>query len=344
MKGKRLLLILGMILLIGVFFCSSAMAATVTISTRSCTSYFQVYNGTTWHDYLTPQHYITGSSPELVAYCMQQTKTSPSGSSYSTTDVLNSYSAHTSLGLQIILENGYPFTTPTGLSADEARYATANAIRFWLAEEGDPYQYNYDDFSAYTDAQLRSYAAAGKIGSKVRTVSSSYNDVLQFSIELLIAARSQTVPPHTLTFSPSTLNLTISNGYFTGTTTVTLNNMKGGYTLNSSALPSGSSVSGFTGKSGDVLTIKIPVSAANSNQSIQLSAIGYDDRTRTNIFAYAPSSSSYQKMLTATVGQSYMENVGGANLSVKTPAIPRLPRSLLPLLPGNRRRVSGSLS
>jgi subtilase family serine protease len=325
MNIKRLpilvsLLILAIILILP----ATALAATVSISTRSCTSYFQVYNGTEWHDYLTPQHYITGSSPEQACYCLQQTKTSPSSSSYSSTDVLDSYSMHTSMGLQIILENGYPFTTPTGLTADEARYATANAIRFWLAEEGDPYQYNYDNFGAYTDAQLQSYAAAGKIGSKVRTVSSSYNNVLQFSITLLIAARNQVVPPHTITFTPSTLNLTLNNGYFTGTTTVTLNNMKGGYTLDSSALPSGSSVSGFTGNSGDMLTIKVPVSAVNSNLTVQLTANGYDDRTRTNIFAYSPTSSSYQKMLTATVGQSYMANVGSATLSVNTPAMPDL--------------------
>ena len=105
---------------------------------------------------------------------------------------------------------------------------------------------------------------------------------------------------------------------------MTLNNMKGGYTLDTSALPAGSSVTGFTGNSGDVLTVKVPVSAANSNLTIQLTATGYDDRTRTNIFAYAPSSSSYQKMLTATVGQSYMANVGSANISVNTPAMPDL--------------------
>lgn len=211
MSKKRLpIFILAVVTMVALIFPSSAYAASVSISTRSCTSYFQVYNGSVWHDYTAPQHYITGSSPEQVAYCMQQTKASPTCSSYSTTDILNSYSARTSLGLQIILENGYPFTTPSGLTAAEARYATANAIRFWLAEEGDDYQYNYDDFGAYTNAQLRTYAAAGKIGNKVRTVSSSYNDILQFSIELLIAARSQTVPPHTITFSPSTLNLTLS--------------------------------------------------------------------------------------------------------------------------------------
>jgi subtilase family serine protease len=320
-KKRMPLLVLALVVVMMLIFPSSALAATVSIGSRSCASYFQVYNGTEWHDYLTPQHYLIGTSPEQVAYCLQQTKTSPSSTSYTTTDVLSGYSVHTALGLQIILENGYPFTTPTGLTADEARYATANAIRFWLAEEGDAYQYNYDNLGSYTDAQLRSYAASGKIGSKVRTTSSSYNDVLQFSIELLISARSQTVPPHTITFNPSTLNLTLSDGYFTGTATVTLNNMKGGYALDSSALPVGSTVTGYTGNSGDVLIIKIPESAVNSNLTIQLTATGYDDRTRTNIFAYAPTSSSYQKMLTATVGQSYMAAVGSASIPVNTPAM-----------------------
>jgi hypothetical protein len=110
--------------------------------------------------------------------------------------------------------------------------------------------------------------------------------VLQFSFALLVKARSHTLMAHSI--SLSTPSMSISGSYFVGTSTVWLTNMNGGYTLNTSGLPAGSSVSGYTGRSGDTLTIWIPVSEANANRGLSISATGKDNRTRSNMFAYAP--------------------------------------------------------
>ena len=273
-------------------FVMPALAA-VNVGSRSVTDMFDYNGGSGWNSLDTPEHYVTGSSPEQIAYCLQHRNGSPSNSPYNETDILGSYSARIQTGLRIILENGYPYATG-GLTATKARYATANAIRFWLSENGDSGQYNFTNLGSYTDAQLRSAAASGQIGNKIRS-RSGYTDVLQFSIELLIKARSQSLMPHDISLSAPAM--AVSGGYFVGTSRVTLTNMNGGYVLNTSGLPSGSNVSGYTGNSGDVLTIRIPVSEANANKSFSLSVTGQDNRTRSNMFAYAPNNSSLQRVI-----------------------------------------------
>jgi hypothetical protein len=93
--------------------------------------------------------------------------------------------------------------------------------------------------------------------------------------------------------------MSISGSYFVGTASVWLANMNGGYSLNTSGLPAGSGVSGYTGQSGDALTIWIPLSEANANRSFSISATGRDNRLRSNMFAYAPNSSSLQRVIVA---------------------------------------------
>jgi subtilase family serine protease len=296
MKRKKkvfMIAIAGVTLLAALVLLATSAFAAVSIDSKSVTDMFDYNGGSGWKSLDTPAHYVAGSSPEQVAYCLQHRKSSPSGSSYSDDDILDSYSSRVRTGLRIILENGYPYERG-GLTATESRYATANAIRFWLSENGDSGQYNFTDFGAYSDSQLRSYAAGGQIGSKIRA-NSGYTDVLQFSVELLIKARSQSLMTHSV--SLSTPSMSISGGYFVGTSTVWLTNMNGGYTLNTSGLPAGSSVSGYTGQSGDTLTIWIPVSEANANRSFSISATGRDNRTRSNMFAYAPNNSSLQRVI-----------------------------------------------
>ena len=276
-----------------VLFTSTAMAA-VSIGTRSDVPFMFDYNGGSgWKDLSTPEHYVVGTSPEQVAYCLQHKNDSPHNAAYNDSDILSSYSSSVQTGLRIILENGYPYSTG-GLTATEARYATANAVRFWLSENGVSGQYNFTNLGAYSDSQLRSYAAAGQIGNKIRA-NSGYTDVLQFSIELLIKARSQSLMTHDISLSAPSMS---TNGsYFVGTASVWLENMNGGYTLDTSALPSGSSISGYTGQSGDTLTISIPLNEANANRSFSISATGRDNRLRSNMFAYAPGSSSLQRVI-----------------------------------------------
>ena len=298
MKRKKKIFIsvtAGVVLLaVLILFASSALAA-VSVGTRNTTHMFDYNGGSGWKDLKTPEHYIVGTSPEQVAYCLQHKNDSPSNSAYNDSDILGTYSARVQTGLRIIFENGFPYSTG-GLTATEARYATANAVRFWLSENGDSAQYNFTNLGSYSDSRLRSYAASGQIGSKIRA-NSGYTDVLQFSIELLIKARSQSLMTHSISLSAPSMS--ISGGYFVGTARVYTTNMNGGYVLNTSGLPYGSSVSGYTGQSGDTLTVWIPLSEANANRSFSISATGRDNRTRSNMFAYAPTKSSLQRVIVA---------------------------------------------
>lgn len=315
-KKKRIVLIVSAalsVLMTSLLFISTALA--VNVSSRSVTDMFDYNGGSGWNSLDTPEHYVAGSSPEQVAYCLQHRKSSPSNSSYSDSDILDSYSSRIQTGLRIILENGYPYATG-GLTTTKARYATANAVRFWLSENGDSGQYNFTNLGAYSDSQLRSYAANGQIASKIRA-RSGYTDVLQFSIELLIKARSQSLMVHSISLSAPSMS--ISGSYFVGTARAYTTNMNGGYVLNTSGLPSGSSVSGYTGQSGDMLTIRVPVSEANANRSFSISATGRDNRTRSNMFAYAPNSSSLQRVIVAKSAEyNDAQTVGAA---VNTPQI-----------------------
>ena len=294
-KKKIFLSVTAGIIVLVMLLLLTASALAVSIGTRSVTDMFDYNGGSGWKSLSAPEHYVTGSSPEQVAYCLQHKNDSPHNAPYSDSDILGTYSSLVQTGLRIILENGYPYATG-GLTAAEARYATANAVRFWLSENGDSGQYNFTNLGAYSDSQLLSYAAGGQIGSKIRA-NSGYTDVLQFSIELLIQARSQSLMTHSVTLT--TPSMYISGSYFVGTSTVWLTNMNGGYVLNTSGLPSGSSVTGYTGQSGDTLTIRIPVSEANANSAFSISATGEDNRTRSNMFAYAPNSSSLQRVIVA---------------------------------------------
>ncbi len=296
MKKKRIAakVAIGVVLIAALALFSSNALAAINVSSRNVTNMFDYYYQG-WKELKTPEHYIVGSSPEQVAYCLQHTADSPANSPYSTSDILGNYSSRVQTGLRIILENGYPYATG-GISATEARYATANAVRCWLSENGDSAQYNFMDLGSYSDSQLRSAAASGTIGSKIRA-NSGYTDVLQFMVELLVKARSQTLMAHDISISRPSMS--ISGSYFVGSASVSLTNMNGGYTLDTSDLPSGSSVSGFTGKSGDALTIRIPVSEGNANRSFGISVTGSDNRTRFSMAAYAPQNNSLQKVMVA---------------------------------------------
>lgn len=331
MKRKIFVASAAAMLLVVMLFTQDVWAASFRVATVYGTSYFEAYQTTGWTDLSTPQHYLIDSSPQQIAYCLQHRKTSPASSTtYSDTDILSGYSPATLKGLMIILENGYPYVTPGGLSADEARYATANAIRFWLSERefyegGRDDFYNFTDLHIYNDDQLRALAPTGTIGSQIRAnLRPSDNDVLQFAVDLLIRARSQAAMPHVVSFSPSTLSMTQSGNYFAGSTTVSVTNCQGGYTLDSSSLPAGSSISGYTGNTGDILTFNIPVSSANGGKSFSLSVSGYDDRTRSNMFAYRPTNTTYQAVVTVTIGKPYMTQAYSGNLTLTTPAYPDL--------------------
>jgi DNA-binding LacI/PurR family transcriptional regulator len=298
--SKRVLAMLLCILTLCTFIpATTAFAATqCTIDSTDVTDYFEYSNSSGWHDLNTPQHFVVESG--AVAYCIQHKLGNPHSRGYSSFDPTANYSARTIRGIQIILENGYPCSTG-GFTAAQARYATANAVRFWLSEEGADGQWNFTNRSAHPNS------IRAKSGQQA---------LLDWADSLLAKARSQALLTHSVSFTPSSLNMTVSGDYFVATTRVSLVNCSGGYQLDKSGLPSGTVVDGFTGRNGDTLTIKVP--KQYGNQTIRLDAVGYDDRTTANLFWYAPNSGDYQKIITFTTG-SYMPSTD-AVLRMTTPA------------------------
>ena len=303
MKTKRLMaLLLCLLTLIGVIPFGGAFAAgsTVTIEsqTNSAFDYLEYYKDGRWHDLNTPKHWIEQTGE--VVYCVEHSAGNPHGQTYTAASPSSVFSGSTLAGTNSILMYGYPNNRPSGFTDDEARQATANAIRFWLSEQGEGFSYDF------TNRRSNPNAIRAKSG---------YEHVLEYADELLAKARARQELPHGISFSPSTVQLAASSGGFSGQTTVQLTNINSGYTLDTSALPSGSNVSGYTGRRSEKLTITVPASAAG--QSFSISAEGSDTRSVDNITAYVPANGSLQKVfLCATTAQV----VATASFNVGIPA------------------------
>ena len=94
--------------------------------------YFESLNEDNWSVLKTPQHYNADTGD--VAYCLEHKRDNPKGVNYSEFDPTEEYPYDVYQGLYAILSWGYPAGGTGGLTADQARYGTANAIRFWLSE------------------------------------------------------------------------------------------------------------------------------------------------------------------------------------------------------------------
>ena len=250
----------------------------------------------------TPMHYINETGQ--VAYCLQTNYNSPNNSGYSSTSGWQYYDEVTIRGLQAILEHGYP-NDPGGFPADEARYATANAIRFWLAERGA------EGVPAWMNLQQYSQFFRGASG---------YEYLFQWCLYLLANARYQVTSSHSVSFSPITL--TEDGEYFVGTTTVSLENCSGGYSLDTSGLPSDAEVYGYTGNHGDVLTIRIPKIYGSS--AFTLSAVGRDNKTDASLVFFNPSNWGEQRILAYTY--DIESDAATASIELITPE-PELPKT-----------------
>ena len=302
MKTKRIMaLLLCLLAVIGLMpGVASAAASTVTIEsqTNSAFDYLEYYSDGSWHDLNTPRHWIEQTGE--VVYCVEHAADNPHGDTYTATSPSSVFSASTLSGLNSILMYGYPNNKPSGFTDDEARQATANAIRFWLSEQGEAESYNFTNRSANPNS----------IRAK-----SGYEHVLEYADELLAKARARQELFHAIAFTPSTVELTANGSGFFGKTAVKLTNINSGYTLNTSGLPAGASVTGYTGSRSETLTITVPASAAG--QSFSISAQGSDTRSVDNITAYVPSSGGLQKIfLCATNAQV----VATASFNVGVPA------------------------
>ena len=302
MKTKRIMALLMCLLTVIGLIPGAAFAAqsTVTIEsqTNSAFDYLEYYKDGAWKDLNTPRHWIEQTGE--VVYCVEHAADNPHGDTYTAASPSSVFSASTLSGLNSILMYGYPNNRPSGFTDDEARQATANAIRFWLSEQGEAESYSFTNRRTNPDA----------IRAK-----SGYEHVLEYADELLAKARARQELPHSIDFSTSTVRLTANGSDFSGQTSVRLTNINSGYTLDTSALPAGASVSGYTGSRSETLTVTVPASAAG--QSFSISAEGKDTRSVDNITAYIPANGSLQKIfLCATTAQV----VATASFNVGIPA------------------------
>ena len=302
MTTKRIMALLMCLLTVIGLIPDAAFAAqsTVTIEsqTNSAFDYLEYYKDGAWKDLNTPRHWIEQTGE--VVYCVEHAAGNPHSDTYTAASPSSVFSGSAISGLNSILMYGYPNNRPSGFTDDEARQATANAIRFWLSEQGEAESYSF------TNRRANPNSIRAKSG---------YEHVLEYADELLAKARARQELPHSIGFLPSTVQLSASGGGFSGQTTVQLTNINSGYTLDTSALPSGSNVSGYTGSRSETLTITVPASAAG--QSFSISAEGKDTRSVDNITAYIPANGSLQKIfLCATTAQV----VATASFNVGIPA------------------------
>ena len=274
--------LLCVILLFCTAFSMTAYADTAVVTSGTMYSYFQTYgsNGV-WKDIQTPSHWITSTGE--VAYCLQTSMDQPYNSSYSTVDGSYYYSDYVLTGLMAILQNGYP-STNAGFTDEQARYATANAIRFFLAE-------NYaDGVPQYLNLNVNGDWIRGKSG---------YEELYEWALYLVDLARWGAAKPGSsgsLSCSLSSLALTEdSNGqYFTGSITVN-KNISDPYGI-AHSLPSGTLITGYTGDRSETLTIKVPTS--NENGSYTLCAYGTHSGAEAKLFFWAPSQTNQQRVVT----------------------------------------------
>lgn len=280
----------------------TAFADDAVVTSGSMYSYFQTFgsNGQ-WKDIQTPSHWITGTGE--VAYCLQTSKDTPYNSSYTTVDGEDYYNDYVLTGLMAILQHGYPVTN-AGFTDEQARYATANAIRFFLAE-------NYaDGMPQYLNLNVNGDWIRGKSG---------YEELYEWALYLVDLARwgdASTGSEGNLSFSPSTLTLTEDgNGqYFTGSITVNKNTSED-YSL-AYNVPDETIISGYTGTKSETLTIQIP--ATYEDKSYTLCAYGGHNGNVARLFFWAPSVTNQQRLMTYVLDSTddYLEGYA----TIKTPA------------------------
>ena len=259
--------------------------------------YFEKYDGV-WGDLGTPPHSVVETGQP--AYCLQMSMESPYGDGYDATDGSQYYTPTILNGLKAILAHGYPASTG-GFTDNEAQYATANAIRFFLAENG------IQEMPYYLQDTGNARAKPG------------YEALFAWCLELLEYGRHPDTN-HSIRFSSTDLALEADeqNYSFEGDVRVTFTGLTGGYTLDSSAFPAGTSVTGYTGSSGDTLHISIP--EEYEEKSYPLYASGIYDSTEAVLFFYAPTTYGQQRVVTCTIDmQSTLVDAG---MTVKTPKAP----------------------
>ncbi len=227
-------------------------------------NFFEYKGSNGWYELKTPPHWVVETGE--VAYCLDHKADNPYNDLYGEFDPTSVYSNRTYIGLLAIMEHSYPYRT-AGLTSQQIRYSTANAIRSWLKESaGIGY-----DFMLPSNNAVRPKNAACQ---------STYN----FYMQLLDKARNGYVVGQSLKVSPDVIELELVGDMLQGKATVTYGALNGKYTINESKLSPGMSVSGYTGNSGDELTFNIPVGIIGRKFELHDILIGYDNRCASNIY------------------------------------------------------------
>ena len=193
-------------------------------------------------------------------YCLDYNKEYPSATvDVDPFDPSEDFDPETLIGLDALLMQGYPYTID-GLSNDVAQGLTQFAIWFWLYERG--YPGSGLDYDVWID----------------RTADDNEKAYLDY---LVSAARDMILPLFSL--SATDVSMVQVGDVFFGQTTVTYTDLQGGYTLDTSGIPSDITITGYTGNSGDVLTIIAPLSYSGQSITLSNTLLGHDPRVFSNL-------------------------------------------------------------
>lgn len=258
--------------------------------------YFEKYNDGYWSDLGTPPHSVVETGQP--AYCLQMSLESPYGDGYDATDGTQYYTPTILNGLKAILAHGYPASTG-GFNDNQAQYATANAIRYFLAENG------IQEMPDYLRDTGNSRPKPG------------YEALFAWCLELLEYGRHPDTY-HSISFSSSDMTLESQDTSFVGDVRVSFTGLTGGYTLDTSAFPAGTSITGYTGSNGDTLHISIPEEYEES--AFPLRASGVYDSTEAVLFFYAPTTYGQQRVVTCTIDMQ--STTVDSGMTVRTPKAP----------------------
>lgn len=258
--------------------------------------YFEKYNDGYWSDLGTPPHSVVETGQP--AYCLQMSLESPYGDGYNATDGSQYYNTKIMNGLKAILAHGYPASTG-GFNDNQAQYATANAIRFFLAENG------IQEMPAYLRNTGNARAKPG------------YEALFAWCLELLEYGRHPNID-RSISFSSTDLTLEFKETTFEGDVKIALKNLNGGYKLDTSSFPAGAKVTGYTGKSGDTLHFSIP--EENELSDFTLKATGTNSSNQAVLFFYAPTTYGQQRVVTCKYDMS--SDSVSATMTVHTPEGP----------------------
>lgn len=299
MWHRQLLILLCVLLLFAALIPVTAHAGNYTVSTYSNYNYFVTFSSQgTWKGIQTPNHNIVETG--AVAYCLQPAKDTPSNSGYTEGMGWSAYDETTRLGIQAILENGYP-NYNGGFPDGEARYATANALRFWVAERGCDGALDWMDLTRF---------------SQFFRGASGYEDLYDWCMYLLDCARTGSVIEHSASLSDP--NVSEDGDYFVITTTVTLENCDWGYTYDETAMPPDTDVYGYTGNNGDNLTLYVPKEYAGYDFDICISA--YDNRTPASVVYFGPDNANQQRIVSYTWSNSEVAANASQTVSLEASA------------------------